>query len=100
MTGLKQFIPSIEGLGLTASHRRNIKDGSKYDKYFKTPTRKDPFLSKGATTVQTLDFMADIISWCTPQVVELLKKELYHPNLRTFAENVWNFAYNYFQYKL
>lgn len=91
---------NIEGLGITASHRRKIKDGREYDKYFQKPERTDPMLSSAATTEQTVDLMENIIKKCAYQTEDFVKNEITGSSLKEKCQQIFDFAYSHIQYKL
>ncbi len=88
----------ISGLGLTASHRRTIRSGKEYDRFFGPPKGTDPLLSQGASVYDTLDFMADIVSK-TASESRSIAAQLKGTGLADTCRKLWNFCYNHIQYK-
>jgi hypothetical protein len=95
------FGSSTFGLGLVASGRRAIKSGAEYEKYFDPRHLEgtDPILNENGTNYDTLrliDEMVPKFAYQTKAIAEKLKGR----DLKESAENLWNFLYNHFQYKL
>lgn len=89
------------GLGLTASHKRNIKNGYEYERYFLTSELEgsDPIIKQSATTAQTVDLMRNITKKYANDTAKLAPN-LKGSSLEQTCKNIFNFAYNHFQYKL
>lgn len=89
----------LNGLGLTATRRRNIKPGNEYDAFFPKPDRTDPYLTRSGSNEQTLHtFIPEVVKRYhsdTAQLAVLLKRE----NLRDTLKALWDFLYNHVQYK-
>lgn len=89
----------LNGLGLTATRRRNIKPGNEYDALFPKPDRTDPYLTRSGSNEQTLHaFIPEVVKRYhadTAQLAVLLKRE----NLRDTLKAIWDFLYNHVQYK-
>lgn len=88
----------ISGLGLTALHRRTIRPGREYDRYFTAPRGSDPLLSQGASVYDTLDFMADIIEKTKGQT-RAIAKVIQGNSFADTCRKLWNFCYGHIQYK-
>lgn len=88
----------ISGLGLTASHRRTIRPGREYDRYFSAPRGSDPLISQGASVYDTLDFMADIIEKTKGQTRQIAKV-IQGNSFADTCRKLWNFCYTHIQYK-
>lgn len=89
----------LNGLGLTATRKRNIKPGYEYDALFPKPDRTDPYLTRSGSNEQTLSmFIPEVVKRYhtdTSQVAVLLKRE----TLRDTLKAIWEFLYNHVQYK-
>lgn len=89
----------LNGLGLTATRKRNIKPGYEFDALFPKPERTDPYLTRSGTNEQTLHtFIPDVVKRYhtdTAQLAVLLKRE----NLKDTLKAIWDFLYNHVQYK-
>lgn len=91
-------IKYLNGLGLVASGARNIRNGTRYSKYFRPPSRNDKYLSYAGTTTDTIEFMRDIIKNTlddTKQIAPVLRGN----NLRRTLSNIFSFIFNHIQYK-
>lgn len=94
----------IEFLGLVADHKREIRDGSSYDKYFPSANMKNASLKRNGTVADTVTFMADIVN-TTLDDTKKIAKVLYATDGKKFdleqsTENIWNFCFHYMQYEL
>lgn len=90
---------TIELLGLVADHQRNIRPGFEYDKYFPKANNETIMLKRDGTVRNTVKFMDDIVRKTlgdTAKIAQLLKGK----TLDQTCKNVWDFIYNYIQYKL
>lgn len=79
--------------------KRNIKSGAEYDKYFVKPSANEVVLMKDGEIEDTLKLIAAIVknyNWQTKRIAPILK------GLTTFetCQNIWNFIYNHYQYKI
>lgn len=86
-------------LGVTASHKRKIKSGSEYDKYFPKTIGTNPLLSKGADVYQTVDYVEQVVKQ-TLKHTEKLAPKLKGSTLSETCRRIFNFCYNHIQYKL
>ncbi len=88
----------LNGLGLVASGKRTLKDGSRYNKYFTPPKRQDKYLSYAGNTDDTIHFMSEIIKSTlsdTKSIAPVLKGN----NLQSTLSNIFSFVFNHIQYK-
>lgn len=86
-------------LGITASHRRRIKPGTQYNKYFPATVGTNPLLSKGADVYQTIGYVEQVVKQTldhTAKIAPVLKGSTLHETCR----NIFNFCYGNIQYKL
>lgn len=86
-------------LGLVADHRREIKPGYQYDKYFPKALGTETMLTRDGTvqdTILAMDKMVNDTLSDTAKIAPLLQGK----TLAETCENVWNFIYNHVQYKL
>jgi hypothetical protein len=92
-------LPYISGFGLVASHRRNIRPGTEYDKYFPTNTLgTDPYLEDAPTVFGTLDHIENIVAKTlsdTKRIAPVLKGN----TLLETCNNIFHFCYDHIQYK-
>lgn len=89
----------VETLGLVASHRRKIADGSKYDDLFPRANLLDKIVNPNGSVKYTVDQMEKVVTdynWQTKKIAKLLEGK----NLADTLEKVWNFFYTHYQYKL
>lgn len=91
-------ISNISKLGLVASHKRNIRNGNEYDHLWPKPSFQDPIISPGASVYTTLDLMADIVQKTLEDTAKIAPK-LKGKNLVETCHNIFDFAYNHFQYQ-
>lgn len=86
-------------VGLVASKKRNIKDGSEFDRFFAQPVKTDPVLRGGIDPRDTVGrLMPDIIERTkgqTSQIAITLTREKLQPTLKA----IWEFVYNHIQYR-
>lgn len=86
-------------LGITASHRRRIKPGTQYNKYFPATVGTNPLLSKGADVYQTIGYVEQVVKQTldhTAKIALVLKGS----TLNETCKNIYNFCYSNIQYKL
>nr|WP_321453580.1 hypothetical protein [uncultured Carboxylicivirga sp.] len=91
-------IKYLNGLGIVASGKRTLKDGTRYNKYFAPPKRQDKYLTYAGNTDDTIGFMAEIIKSTladTKAIAPLLKGR----DLRTTLDNIFSFVFDHIQYK-
>lgn len=86
-------------LGITASHKRNIKSGSQYNKYFANSKGNDQVIDHNATTYNTIDFIAKNAVKTAHQATEIAKV-LQGKGVENTSRKIFDFFYNHFQYKL
>jgi hypothetical protein len=89
----------ITTLGFVASHKRSIKSGEQYEKYFDVSAvdGKETQLATG-DCYQTLDLMKQIVRDTLPQTKKISEK-LKGATVEGTCKNIWNFLYNHIQYK-
>lgn len=78
--------------------KRTIKNGSKYNKYFGSQCGKT-FLGNGNTDL-SISIMAKWVNKYKHQVKQLALNEFANLDLETTITEIYNFAHDYFQYKL
>lgn len=83
---------------MQATHRRNIKPGTKYNSLFGKIQGKDPLIDVNASTYDTVAFIQKVIAQHKDQG-EALAKELDKGSIKKTSKAVFNFFYNHFQYK-
>lgn len=91
-------IKYLNGLGLVASGKRILKDGTRYNGYFAPPKRQDKYLTYAGNTDDTIAFMSDIIKNTladTKAIAPMLKGR----DLRTTLSNIFSFVFDHIQYK-
>ncbi|MBR8534416.1 hypothetical protein KDU71_02505 [Carboxylicivirga sediminis] len=91
-------IKYLNGLGVVASGKRTLKDGSRYDKYFALPKMDYKYLTYSGSTNDTIGFMADIIKNTladTKAIAPVLKGR----DLGTTLSNIFSFVFDHIQYK-
>lgn len=89
----------VETLGLVASHRRNVKDGSQYDHFFPKANFEDKIINPNGTVKYTVQQMEKVVHDYHWQVAKLAKS-LESNSLPQTLENIWQFFYDHYQYKL
>ncbi len=82
---------------MKASGKRNIKNGNKYNKYFKPAKMEVEELDKG-DVYDTLDRIQNIVHSTLDQT-QAISKLLHSNSLHQTLNNVWSFLYNHIQYK-
>lgn len=95
------YYPSYSGLGLTASHRRSIKPGNDYNRYFVKPQGTDPLLSKSADVYKTIDYIDQLVGQTlsqTAKIAPVIKGS--SKDLNEICRKIFNFFYTHYQYKL
>lgn len=91
-------IKYLNGLGVVASNKRTLKDGTRYNKYFTPPKRQDKYLTYAGNTDDTIKFMSEIIKSTladTKAIAPVLKGR----NLRSTLSNIFSFVFDHIQYK-
>jgi hypothetical protein len=89
----------MRGLGITASHKRFIRPGNEYNKYFGAPKGLDPIINKDASTLETVDIIAELVPKVSYQTKEL-SKILKGSTLKDTCKKIFDFCYKHIQYKL
>jgi len=97
--GLAGFLAGRAHLGLVATSRRSIKNGSEYNQYFDLTEveGKEVPLTEG-DVYDTLKQMAKIVQLTLNQTKRIAKK-LEGASREATCRNIWNFLYNHIQYK-
>ena len=88
---------NVSGLGLVATHRRNIKSGREYDQYFPRSEGQNKILKQNATVYDTLDSIQDIVTGNlkdTERIAKILKKV----TTQETCKSIFDFAYWHIQY--
>jgi len=92
---------NMNGLALgqlgIVSGPRNTKDGRQYNKLIKKATGNDVFVKNG-NVLETVESCIDIVASHHMEVQELANT-LQADTLKDTCRNIFNFAYNYLQYK-
>ncbi|PRY97741.1 hypothetical protein BY457_11121 [Marinilabilia salmonicolor] len=90
---------SLEGTGLALSAGpRKVKDGSKFNKYFPKPDNKNKRLTSNGEVEEVVDLAIQIVRDHhreAAQIAEVLKGR----TVQETAANIFEFAYNYLQYR-
>jgi hypothetical protein len=90
---------SLAHLGIVATHVRKIASGSQYEQYFKPATGTTDIINENATTTDTLEFVK-VLVLNTLNDTKAIAKVLQAPSLQATCNNVFNFFYQNYQYKL
>lgn len=94
------MIRNLNGVGVVASRARAIKPGYEFDQYFPKPERTNPILSYNAENEQTLEkYLPEVIKRYqgdTAKIAVVLKGKTLEDTLR----KIWQFCYDYIQYRL
>ncbi len=100
ITTTQKLTDNMSGLGQLGivSGPRDTKNGTRYNNLIKKPTGKEVFLKTG-NVYETVENCIDIVAGHYHEV-EGLAKELKAESLKDTCRNIFNFAYNYLQYKL
>ncbi len=91
-------IKYLNGLGVVASSKRVLKDGTMYNKYFAPPKRQDKYLTYAGNTNDTIEFMSEIIKSTlvdTKKIAPVLRGK----DLRSTLSNIFSFVFDHIQYK-
>ncbi|MFN8436111.1 MAG: hypothetical protein U0V72_00625 [Cytophagales bacterium] len=83
---------------MRAKHRRHIKSGINYNKYFTLPKNRTVSVVKNATIEDTISEVKNIVATTLPQT-EKIAKILKGSNLYITCKNIWEFVYNHIQYE-
>ncbi|MDI1305391.1 MAG: hypothetical protein PSX42_11185, partial [bacterium] len=86
-------------LGVTASGRRNIKDGSQYNSYFSDTIGTNPLVAKKADVFETLEFIDQLVKNTVGQTAKIAKV-LKGSTLDETCRKIFSFFYTHYQYKL
>jgi len=89
----------IEGLGLVAFKKRNIKPGTQFNSLFPLPQGENKLINNTASVFDTLDFIATVVKG-TLKDTEKLAQLVKGTSLEQTLANIHNFFYNHYQYKL
>lgn len=89
----------ILGLGVTASHKRVIKPGTAYNKYFPATVGTNPLLSNGADVFETVDLVEKVVKGSLDQTAKIATV-LKGSTLQETCRKIFNFCYQHIQYKL
>lgn len=86
-------------LGLVATGKRSIKNGSQYDRYFTSEVKGDEVqLKADGNNYDTLKLMRQVVSKTKSQTKDI-SKVLKGRSLEETCSNLWKFLYNHVQYK-
>jgi hypothetical protein len=100
---MEMYLSNIQGLGVTASSVRTIKNGKEYERFFSVPTGETSVIKSSATVFDTINFVAKVAKETTPQV-QALANELLRQNggkkNKALLKIVFDFFYQHYQYKL
>jgi hypothetical protein len=91
---------SVSGLGLVSKHKRNIKSGLEYNKYFdlKKIDGKETRLKKNGSVFDTLRLMQKMADECKDET-KFIAEKLKASTLNQSLNNLWTFLYSNVQYK-
>jgi hypothetical protein len=78
--------------------RRNIVDGSAYDKYFGKPINEDYIKGDNSTETNVAKILPNVVKKYCYQTRKIAN-HLYSKDLRTFCENIWTFLFKHIQYE-
>jgi len=87
------------GLGITATHRRIVKEGLNFDHLFPDPEGTDPIVNKNAEVHDTLKFVSKVVLNTlndTKKIARILKRKTAPATMKS----VFDFFYQHYQYKL
>lgn len=90
-----------QGIGYTAAKKRKIKPGHEYTPLIEGVQYKNRrvVISPDASVEETVKLL-DQIANETAHQTRKLAGALYHPDVKTYCKNIWDFLYNHIQYKL
>ncbi|WP_075603107.1 hypothetical protein [Saccharicrinis aurantiacus] len=91
-------IKYLNGLGVVASNKRTLKDGTRYNKYFAPPKRQDKYLTYAGNTNDTIEFMSEIIK-STLADTRAIAPVLRGRDTRSTLSNIFSFVFDHIQYK-
>lgn len=86
-------------LGVIADHKRKIKSGYEYDRYFPKAKLNDTVINANGNVYKTVEEMERIVKETLDQTAKIAPL-LRGNNLLDTCKKVWNFIYNHIQYKL
>lgn len=96
MNGLK--IEYLNGLGLVAKNKRQIKPGHQYDVHFPKPEKSNPIINDDGSVIDTVGYCEKIVRKTlndTRKIAPLLKGS----TLQATCNNVFRFIYDHIQYE-
>jgi len=93
-------IRMLNGVGVVATRKRNIKPGKEFDKYFPAPTYADPLYMGDGQNEDTIDRliprMVEQYGSDTERIALVLKQK----TLEATCRAIWTFLYDHVQYHL
>ena len=93
-------IRMLNGLGVVASKKRNIKPGNEFNQYFPKPTYIDPLYMANGANEDTIDRlipkMVEQYGSDTERIAIVLKQK----TLEATCRSIWTFLYDHVQYHL
>jgi len=84
---------------LISSGYRAIKDGSRYNSYFPPPDERDRVIIKDGEVTDTVELMEKVV-WKYLDDTKRIAPLLMRPSTIDTCRAIWEFIYNYVQYKL
>jgi hypothetical protein len=78
---------------------RQIKDGSRFDRYFTQPEEQDKIIIQDGEVEETVDLMKKVV-WKYQDDTKKISKYLKGNTLQETCRNTWDFLFNHIQYKL
>jgi hypothetical protein len=94
------IVRSLNGLGVVADRKRNIKSGKEFDAYFPKPEYSNPVLHNNGTNELTIDKLIPEMVRKYSKDTERITVVLKQPTLEATLKAVWDFIYTYIQYEL
>lgn len=92
-------IRMLNGVGVVASRKRNIKPGNEFNAYFPKPEYSDPLFTPNGENETTIDrYIPEMVNRYksdTSNIANVLKQT----TLETTLKSLFDFIYNYIQYK-
>lgn len=93
------FKPLGLGLGYTASKKRTLLEGRQYDALFPRPKLTDP-RTEPISTLGAVALAKQIVLQTLADSVKVAKLQFVSGDLNKTCNNIWNFFYKHYQYKL
>ena len=96
MNGIK--LQYLNGLGLVAKTKRQIKPGTQYNLYFPRPENRDPIINKDGSVIDTVDYCEKIVRSTLNDTKKIAPKFKF-ATLEQTCSVLFKFIYDHIQYE-